>query len=141
MLFRSKIGYEISITEYAPFQCGIGACGDTRYTPGTGYQPRYYVPGVNFDDPLTYRWALAPPEIRYYWTVHVHQLRLTYFHCSAGQCGIDPLLAIGLATDLECLIRRWKPAHTYVIFDYSSLAGEMDFAFADESGLFILGFV
>jgi uncharacterized protein YmfQ (DUF2313 family) len=79
--------------------------------------------------------------MRYYWTVHVNQLRLTYFHCSAGQCGITPLLAIGMATDIECLITRWKPAHTDVIFDYSSLAGEMDFAFPDESGLFILGFV
>jgi uncharacterized protein YmfQ (DUF2313 family) len=137
----AKIGYGISITEYSPFQCGISACGDTRYTPGTDSQPRYYVPGVNFDDPSTYRWRLAPPEIRYYWTVHVNQPRLTYFHCSAGQCGVNPLLAIGWTTDLECWLRRWKPAHTDIIFDYSSLAGELDFAFADESGLFILGFV
>jgi uncharacterized protein YmfQ (DUF2313 family) len=137
----AKIGYTISITEYSPFQCGISACGDTRYTPNSGEQPRYYVPGVNFDDHLTYRWSLAPPEIRYYWTVHLNQLRLTYFHCSAGQCGVNPLLAIGWTTDLECLIRRWKPAHTSVIFDYSSLAGEMDFAFAADSGLFLLGMV
>jgi uncharacterized protein YmfQ (DUF2313 family) len=135
------IGYEVSITEYAPFQCGISACGDTRYTPGVGGQPAYYVPGINWDDPLTYRWHLGPPELRYYWTVHVLKMALTYFQAGSGQCGVNPLLYVGLATDLECLIRRWKPAHTDVIFDYTALAGEQDYSQPAQSGLFILGMV
>jgi hypothetical protein len=34
---------------------------------------------------------------------------------------------IGIADDLECLLNRWKPAHTEIIFDYSGLqdGGEM----------------
>ena len=29
-----------------------------------------------------------------------------------GQTGVDPHLRIGRADDLECLLERWKPAHT-----------------------------
>jgi uncharacterized protein YmfQ (DUF2313 family) len=64
----------------------------------------------------------GPPENRFYWTVHVGVSRLTCFRVTEGQTGIDPHLRIGLATDLECLLRRYKPAHTEIIFDYSSLA-------------------
>ena len=41
--------------------------------------------------------------------------------------GHDPHLRIGLADDLECLLNRWKPAHTQIIFDYSGMetGGEM----------------
>jgi uncharacterized protein YmfQ (DUF2313 family) len=46
---------------------------------------------------------------------------LTWFRVggSGGQTGVDPHLRIALATDLECLLRRWKPAHSDVVFDYS----------------------
>jgi uncharacterized protein YmfQ (DUF2313 family) len=66
-----------------------------------------------------YRWTLGPPEKRFYWTVVVNQVRYTPARVSVAQCGIDPLLRISLATDLECIFRRYKPAHTYVIFDYT----------------------
>jgi uncharacterized protein YmfQ (DUF2313 family) len=116
----ASIGYAITITEYSPFQCGISHVGDTRGI----YNP---------DDPTQYRWQLGPPEMRYFWTVHVNELRESFFHCAAGQCGIDPLLRIGLATDLECLIRRYKPGHTDVIFDYVGNY-QLDFQVAYNSG-------
>ena len=104
------LGYQIYITEYAPFMCGVSRCGDTSAEEiaagGDGYHMRWYV---------------GPAEMRFYWTVHVMNARLTWFRCGAGQCGVDHLLTIGLAQDLECMIRRWEPAHTQVIFDYSSL--------------------
>ena len=118
------IGYTISITEYSPFQCGISRCGDTT--------------AQNPEDPSRMRWQIGPPEIRFYWTVHVDALALRYFHVSAGQCGVDPLLFIGLATDLECLIRRYKPAHTEVLFDYSQ--GALDFSKPFNSGYLIMGY-
>lgn len=101
----ARIGYTITITEYSPFMAGVSNCGDTRDAQGD------------------YRWQIGPPSIRFYWSVNVGQARLTWFRAGAGggQAGVDPMLIIGLATDLECMINRWKPGHTLVIFNYSGL--------------------
>jgi uncharacterized protein YmfQ (DUF2313 family) len=105
------LGYTITITEYSPFMAGISRCGDTtaedKAAGGDGTKPR---------------WEIGPPEMRFYWTVHVGQTRLTWFRSAAGQAGVDPHLRIGLAVDLECLLNRWKPAHTEIVFDYSGLS-------------------
>jgi uncharacterized protein YmfQ (DUF2313 family) len=103
----ATLGYSARITEYAPFMCGISRCGDTRDVYGD------------------WRWQLAQPTIRFYWTVHIGSLRNTPFRVGGGggQCGIDPLLRIAMATDLVCLLTRWAPAHTQVIFDYSAVGG------------------
>ena len=61
--------------------------------------------------------------MRFYWTVLILNPRLSWFRCGSGggQCGIDPMLRIGLATDLECLINREQPAHGSVFYDFSGL--------------------
>jgi uncharacterized protein YmfQ (DUF2313 family) len=92
------------IEEYAPFMAGVSNVGDTRDVHGD------------------YRWQIGPPEMRFYWTVHMAQAPLTWFRCASGQAGVDPHLKIGLATDLECLFQRWKGAHTEIVFDYSGLS-------------------
>jgi uncharacterized protein YmfQ (DUF2313 family) len=68
--------------------------------------------------------------MRFYWTVDVGATRLTWFRVGTGgsQVGVDPHLRIALATDLECVLRRWKPAHTEVIFNYSGLVDGGEFA-------------
>lgn len=105
------LGYNIRITEYAPFMAGVSRCGDTTAEElATGGQKG------------NYRWYVGGPEMRFFWTVHVDNARLTWFRAGAGECGVDHLLTIGLALDLECMLRAWKPAHTELIFDYSSLA-------------------
>jgi uncharacterized protein YmfQ (DUF2313 family) len=135
--FAAFIGYDISITEYRPFMVGLDRCGDNRvYGDGTnpmfsdtfvrGYLPVYDPDGqrVKSGDISEYpNYGLGPPENRYYWTVHVHKTSLTWFRCGAGggQTGVDPHLRIGHATDLECILARWKPAHTIIVFDYSGL--------------------
>jgi uncharacterized protein YmfQ (DUF2313 family) len=106
----ARIGYTITIREYSPFMCGISRCGE-------------HVDEVG--DPL---WQLGPLEMRFYWKIRVGLARLTWFRVSKGQTGVDPHLRIALATDLECLIRRWKPAHTDVVFDYSGLLDGGEFA-------------
>jgi uncharacterized protein YmfQ (DUF2313 family) len=103
------LGYDISISEYRPFMVGIDRCGDNRaYLPDGSLGPW----------PC---WIGPPAENRFVWTVHVHQTNLVWFRASKGQAGIDPHLRIGLASDLECVIRRWRPAHTVVLFDYSGV--------------------
>jgi uncharacterized protein YmfQ (DUF2313 family) len=108
---RDMLGVTIQITEYAPFMAGVSQAGDTRALP------------LN-PDPLKgdFRWYIGQPEMRFYWTVHVDSARLTWFRASSGEAGVSPHLRIGLNTDLECLLNRWKPAHTEIVFDYSGLS-------------------
>jgi uncharacterized protein YmfQ (DUF2313 family) len=108
--YAAFIGYTISINEHSPFMCGVSQCGDTR--------------GILGASPGQYRWEIGPPTIRFTWSVVVSTVRLTWFRCGGGggQCGVDTLLEIALATDLECAFRRYKPAHTSVVFDYSEVS-------------------
>ena len=68
----------------------------------------------------------VPQEARFYWTVHVSGASLIWFRVTSGQTGVDPHLRIGIADDLECLLNRWKPAHTIILFDYSGLEHPSD---------------
>jgi uncharacterized protein YmfQ (DUF2313 family) len=103
------LGYVITISEYAPFMAGISRAGDTRRMP------------IDVNNPLAgdFRWYIGGPQMRYVWTVHIMLSRLTWFRAAAGEAGVDPHLRIGIASDLQCLIDRWKPAHTVVLYDYS----------------------
>jgi uncharacterized protein YmfQ (DUF2313 family) len=95
----ADIGETVTIREYAPYLCGVSVVGDTRST-------RYS------DDPEHFRWQLGAPETRFWWTVK-----------------ITALLASYKGADLLCLLRRWKPAHTDVTFDYSVVGdNQLDFS-------------
>lgn len=104
----NSIGYNITIREWSPFMVGISQVGDTRPTGTAGE---------------AFRWEIGAPEMRFYWSIKVDTLRLTWFRVGygGGQAGVDPHLRIGLATDLECMLRRIKPAHTELLFDYSGI--------------------
>jgi uncharacterized protein YmfQ (DUF2313 family) len=104
----ARMGYSISISEYRPFMVGMDRCGDNR---------TYNADGSLGEWPC----QMGHPAMRFAWTVHVYRVRLTWFRASKGQVGIDPHLRISLATDLECMIRMWRPAHTEVLFDYSGV--------------------
>ena len=125
----AQLGYTITITEYRPFMVGMDHCGDSR-TKGKGPAPNYNKwgqvllndRGVPIEQGELSEWphyGLGPVANYYYWTVHVDGMKLVWFRCGSGQCGVDPHLRIGLADDLECLFNRWKPAHTKIIFDYA----------------------
>jgi uncharacterized protein YmfQ (DUF2313 family) len=101
-----KIGYPIHIREFAPFMAGVSQAGDTR----------------NLDDDGYWRWEIGDPSMRFYWVVRIQSRRYTWFRAGSGQAGINHHLEFAHATDLECMLRRWKPAHTDIIFDYSPLA-------------------
>ena len=90
-----------------------------------------------------YRWRAGPPTTRSWWRVLVSGRRLSWFRGGSGRAGVDPHLRImpaprwfragpgggrpgvdhhleqDIAQDLECVFRRWKPAHTTVSFDYT----------------------
>lgn len=124
------LGYQVTIYEYRPYMAGIGVCGETRPTSELrftyaqcgvaicGVTPMCAIVTGGGDDWI---WRIGTPNLRYYWRVGVQTTRLTWLRCGLGECGVDHMCEFGLATDLECLFRRWKPAHTYVIFDYSQV--------------------
>ena len=189
--FAKFLGYDITISEYRTFVCGIDRCGDNRvYGDPNGPKPYYnsmFVSGwLPVCDPLGQllggppgtagtmsavgkapgganravgysgtvpvgrtsgkstadatgsnttpalvlseypNYGLGPPENRYYWTVHVSATTLMWFRCASGQCGVDPHLRIGIPTDLQCILNRWKPAHTQIIYDLGGLTNPND---------------
>lgn len=99
------LGFEIHIKEFAPFMAGISQVGDTRPAPDENF-----------------RWYIGPPEMRFSWSIEVGTVTLAWFRSASGQAGVDPHLRIGVPTELQCLLNRWKPAHTNLVFDFSSLA-------------------
>ena len=127
----TDLGYRIKIYEYRPVICGISRCGETRPTGQLSYS--YFRCGVNHSgaDRLCaisqtpgddWIWRVGEPGIRFVWRVSVLNTSLRWFRMGVGQCGVDHHCEFGLATDLECLFRRLKPAHGEVIFDYSQVA-------------------
>jgi uncharacterized protein YmfQ (DUF2313 family) len=138
--FAKFLGYDITISEYRTFVCGIDRCGDSRvYGDGTnpcfntnyvlGYEPVLNTLGLpvqNGELSEYPNYGLGPPENRYYWTVHVSSTVLMWFRCASGQCGVDPHLRIGIPQDLECILNRWKPAHTQIIYDLGGLTNPGD---------------
>jgi uncharacterized protein YmfQ (DUF2313 family) len=112
----AAIGYTITIREYAPFMTGVSRCGDTTD-----------IDAEAGGDGKHCRWEIGPPEIRYYWSITVYSKIYIPFRVGQSQTGIDRLLKIGLASDLECIFNRYKPAHTIIVFDYTPLSG-LDFS-------------
>lgn len=105
------LGYTIEIKEFAPFMCGISRVGDTRTPP----------PDSPIDD-QNFRWYIGPGEQRFVWTVNIGQVGLTWFRASSGQAGVDPHLKFSVPDEFICLIDRWKPAHTFIVPDFSDMA-------------------
>ena len=137
----ARLGYTITITEYRTWVVGMDRCGDSRTIGDLPPDPNRDEWGREIYDPLGQhldqdelsKWptyGLGPPANNFYWSVHVSGAKLVWFRCGSGQCGVDPHLMIGIADDLECLLNRWKPAHTEIVFDYSGLTTP------DESSVF-----
>ena len=87
------MGYSIQIVEYQPFMCGLSQCGVSQ---------------------LMSLGAL----IRHYWTVVILGPRVTYFRLGESECGIDPIVKLSVAADLECRFRSLNQAHRVLNFLY-----------------------
>lgn len=99
------LGYEIEIEEFVPFRCGQGRCGHTQ---------------------------IGGPNNEVSWEVFVTSPVVSYFRCGQSRCGRDPLGSFGRRKDLECLLNKWKPAHTQIRCHYQYV-GAMDFSVATNS--------
>lgn len=86
---------QITIREFRPFMFGVSRVGDSR-------------------------WRFAPPEMRFVWIVTVPGVRLQWFRCGQSRFGQDPHLRINRAEDLECILQKYKPAHSELFFNYEN---------------------
>lgn len=85
----AALGYTITITEFNPFYAGAGAAGH----------------------------ALYGDEWQHAWQVNAPETTVTDFIVNQSTAG-DPLRSWGNEL-LECVLRLFAPAHTYVIFAYA----------------------
>lgn len=85
-------GWVITITEYRPFWCGVGEAGS----------------------------SCGEQEAIFYWKVTIEWGGgdIIYFVAGSSEVG-DPLSFIPETTALICMLNKYKPAHTILIFDYS----------------------
>jgi uncharacterized protein YmfQ (DUF2313 family) len=99
-------GYTIAITEYTPFWCGVGVSGDT-----CGDQDNIF-----------------------YWTVTINYAggAYTYFTSGSSVSG-DPLIKVSGIDTLICLITKYKPAHTVVLFNLDGYEFSSAFSVAFDS--------
>lgn len=94
-------GYTITITEYTPFWCGLGVMGD----------------------------PCGDQEVIFVWKVTIDYAggSIVYFTSGASVCG-DPLIKASGIDTLVCLLTRYKPAHTHLIYELDGF--EYDYAFS-----------
>lgn len=90
----ASIGYDITITEFRPFQFGRSSFGGVRG-------------------------QIMKANARHSWRVKITGRQLTRFQFGKSSFGHDSFLVIQRAQDLECIFQRLKPAQTTLIFDYS----------------------
>lgn len=94
----TALGYTVSIAEYRPFVAGVSRC--SRETLNGGH------------------------AVRHTWRATIWGARLTPFQAGVSRCG-EKLLSIAVAADLECILRRLKPAHTHLVIAYQALPGTL----------------
>jgi uncharacterized protein YmfQ (DUF2313 family) len=101
-------GHPITISELSPYMAGLSECGDTRN---------------EYDETGLYRWYLGGEEQRFYWSINAETAVLDWMRAGdpGSEVGVHHMLEIVTASPLDCLLQRWKPAHTIMTFDYSSL--------------------
>lgn len=88
----AAFGWTVTVTEYRPFWCGVGVSGD----------------------------PCGDQETIFYWKVTISYGGgdIIYFLCGSSESG-DPLSYIPGTTSLICMLNKYKPAHTTLIFDYT----------------------
>lgn len=87
----ATLGYTITIKEYSPFRCGQARCGKEK---------------------------IGSPINEVIWEVSVQSSGITWLRAGQGRVGKDPLGGYGRKLDLECLLNKYKPAHTQIKFRY-----------------------
>lgn len=88
-----SIGYTVEVREYRAFRTGLSRCGGSD--------------------------MVCAINIEFYWQVRTSLPSVEWFRVGGpSRTGKDRLGELGRYPDLECLLRKWKPAHTEIVFKY-----------------------
>lgn len=131
-------GAAVSIEEFSPYRCGISRCGawgpelaDWRYPNGarlvteTGATLVTETGAAITTGPLNLyppRWQLGGPQIADYWRVAFGPHDIDWARCGEAEAGVTLHCLYDAIHEVECAIRRRRPAHTLVVFDYTAHA-------------------
>jgi uncharacterized protein YmfQ (DUF2313 family) len=96
-------GYTITITEYTPCWCGVASAGE----------------------------PCGGPETIFYWKVTIEYAGTSVIYFTSGSSAAGDLLSFVSGTvGLICILNRYKPAHTTLLFEYSGPAFDRSFSTA-----------
>ncbi|RJX18972.1 MAG: DUF2313 domain-containing protein [Desulforudis sp.] len=97
----SALGYTIAIEEFTPFWSGVGLSGD----------------------PAGDQWVI------FCWKVKVYYLsgQIIWLQSGAGESG-DPICYVPAADSLVCVLQKYKPAHTRILWEYVGPALDRSFS-------------
>jgi len=100
------MGWMITVTEFSPFICGVGAAGD----------------------------PCGDSDVIFYWlvTIDLTEVNIIYFTAGNSQSG-DLLSFTPSLAPLQCTLNQLKPAHTKLIFDFEGPAFGLGFSSAFDS--------
>lgn len=134
----SARGAEVSIEEFSPFRCGVSCCGewgpelaDWVYPQGAALATEDGTVLVTEDGaaittgPLKLyppRWQVGGPAMGDYWRVAFGPHVIDWARNSEAECGVTPHCLYDAYDEIECAVRRRKPAHSLVVFDYTGHA-------------------
>ena len=131
-------GVEVSIEEFAPYRGGVSCCGE--WGPDLAFwQYPNGLPLATEDGTILVteagteiwtgplkqfppRWQLGGPAMEDYWRVAFGPRAIDWARGGEAQCGITPHCIYDAEAEVECAIRRRKPGHTLVVFDYTAHA-------------------
>ena len=110
----ATLGYAVTIEEHWPFCCAWHQCGD----PQGGWTAESGISVERWEQDVGYPIGRCGPEAMRYWlNVIVHGDRLLLFRCGESLCP-ELIMDWRGAENLECLMRRDRPAHTILTFEY-----------------------
>lgn len=134
----SARGADVSIEEFSPFRCGVSCAGewgpeidDWAYPEGaalvtedgdvlvTEAGDEIWTGPLKLYPP---RWQLGGAQMADYWRVAFGPQVIDWARNGEAQCGVTPHCIYEVEAEIECAIKRRKPAHSIVVFDYTAHA-------------------
>lgn len=131
-------GVKISIEEFSPVECGVSECGEFLW-PEEDWQFPNGAALATEDDALLVteegaiimtgplilipeRWRAGSASDHDYWRIAFGPKPITWARAGEAECGVTPMADFPREEEVECMIRRRRPAHTIPIFDYTAWA-------------------
>lgn len=131
-------GVAVSIEEFSPFRASESECGESWSTPEEWRYPEGALLATEdgalivtedgapiATGPLMLlppRWQVGPVAMMDYWRVAFGPRAIDWARGGEAETGLTPHCIYDAEDEVECAIRRRRPAHTIPVFDYTAHA-------------------